>query len=103
MNMIERFWAVADDIMAEGLAEEGTMMGTRCLRVDGEFFAMPEHRGGGLIVKLPAARVSELLAMGAGRAFAPSGRVFREWVLVPNHDDQTWADLMREARDFVAG
>ena len=101
MNMIERFWELADDITGAGLAEEGTMMGTRCLRSAGEFFAMPEHRGGGLIVKLRAARVAELIEAGIGREFAPAGRVFREWVLVPEFDDATWADLLREARDFV--
>jgi hypothetical protein len=78
-------------------------MGFPCLRVDGEFFATCDHRTGELIVKLPRARVQELIDQGLGQAFNPAGRVFREWVLVPERDEQRWTELLTEARVFVSG
>ena len=76
-------------------------MGFPCLRVEGQFFATCDHRTGNLIVKLPRARVQELIDFGVGQAFAPAGRVFREWVLVAERDDQQWSALIAEARSFV--
>jgi len=64
---------------------------------------MPHHKGPGIVVKLPRARVDELIEAGEGAAFAPAGKVFREWVLVETHDDARWQQLLREACDFVAG
>lgn len=52
------------------------MMGFPCLRVDGAFFASCDHRSGDLIVKLPEARVRELIAEKTGKPFAPAGRIF---------------------------
>lgn len=102
MDPMELFWDLAADLLGRGGVEEGTMMGTACLRNNGEFFAMPDHREGGLIVKLPAARVDELVAEGVGRPFAPAGRAFREWVQVPAPDAARWRALLDEAARFVA-
>lgn len=74
-----------------------------CLRVDGEFFAAPEHRSGDLIVKLPETRVEELIGAGIGVEFAPAGKVFREWVRVAKRDPDLWDGLLADARSFVAG
>lgn len=101
MDPVELFWELAIDMIGRDGVEEGTMMGTRCLRRDGVFFAMPEHKGGGLIAKLPVDRVEALVAEGVGRPFAPAGKVFREWVLVPETDLQTWVALLDEARRFA--
>jgi hypothetical protein len=49
----------------------------------------------------PQDRVDELVGSGAGRAFAPAGRVFKEWVSIPQPDRQRWLDLMREGIAFV--
>ena len=69
------FRELAEPLLAEGLAEEGTIMGFPCLRAPGgAFLATAEHRTGDLIVKLPRARVDELIASGAGEPFAPAGR-----------------------------
>ncbi len=101
MDPIELFWDLAAERIGRGGVEEGTMMGTPCLRSNGEFFAMPEHQGAGLIAKLPSSRVDELIADGIGRPFAPAGKVFREWVLLPEPDRQRWGALLDEARRFV--
>lgn len=97
------FWELVDELRTEDpRVEEGTVMGGRCARVAGEFLALVDFKGSGLVVKLPAARVRELVAAGEGRAFAPAGRVFREWVSVPRCDRQRWMALLREGIAFVA-
>ncbi len=97
------FWKVATPLLSSGEATEGALMGFPCLRVEGEFFATCDHRTGQLIVKLPKERVRELIDGGSGQPFAPAGRIFREWVLVPERDEQRWVGLIAEARSFVKG
>jgi hypothetical protein len=45
--------------------------------------------------------VGELIANGVGEPFAPAGRVFREWVAIPQPDRERWQRLLTEARDHV--
>jgi len=99
----ELFWSLAQPLLDSGRAEEGVLMRQPCLRVAGEFFAAPEYRSGDLIVKLPETRVEELISAGAGLEFAPAGKVFREWVQVPERDVKLWGRLLYEARTFVSG
>ena len=77
-------------------------MGGPCLRLRGQFLAMPNHRGPGLVVKLPAARVRSLISEGRGEAFAPAGRVFKEWLLIPAYDAALWDSLLAEGQQFVS-
>lgn len=96
------FWDVAESHLGTG-AERSTMMGFPCLRIGGEFFASVDRHTGDLIVKLPAARVDELISDEIGEAFAPNGRRFKEWTSIPSRDEDEWAGLVAEARDFVSG
>ena len=99
----ERFWELIGELQLEdGRVEEGTIMGGRCARVSGEFLALVDFKGSGLVVKLPKARVAELIAAGTGQPFGPAGRIFTEWVSVPEYDRSTWASLLRERVEFVA-
>ena len=98
----ETFWDLAAPRIAEGRVTEGTMMGTRCLRRDGEFVAMIARKWEGLIVKLPPERVTELVDAGTGRSFSPNGKVFRAWLHVPDVDESVWAELLDEAIDAAA-
>ncbi len=75
--------------------------GTATLRVHGKIAAMTpdEH----LVVKLPAARVTALVAGGEGLPF-PSGRPpMREWVAVVSDDPRVWTTFVDEALTFVGG
>jgi len=97
------FWELAAPLIAEGTAEEGELMRSQCLRIGGEFLAMPEYRTGDLVVKLPANRVAELVEAGTGLPFAPAKRVFKEWVQVPGRDEALWRELLAEGVAFAEG
>ena len=76
----QRFMAITEPLLDEPLIARSTMMGLPCLRVDGAFFASYDRRTGDLLVKLPAARVDELIAAGRARLrsrWAPFPRVGR--------------------------
>ena len=97
----ELFWELAEDLLTEPAVTRSTMMGYPCLRTNGAFFACIERSTGHLIVKLPAERVTELVACGQALPFAPNGRVFREWAAFPDPDCDEWIALLEEARAFV--
>lgn len=98
-----RFWALAMPLLGRAGVTRSTMMGLPCLRVDGAFFASFDRRTGDLLVKLPEARVDQLVATGRAHAFAPAGRRFREWAAVPQVRRRAWTALIEEALEFVAG
>jgi hypothetical protein len=97
------FWQLAQQLLGEPGVTQGTMMGYPCLRADGAFFACVERTTGHLIVKLPAQRVSALVATGQALPFAPNGRTFREWAAFPAADPGEWRALLAEAREFTGG
>jgi uncharacterized protein (DUF2461 family) len=99
----ELFWDLVEPMYADPAVRRSTMMGLPCVRLDGRFFASLDRGTGALLVKLPAERVTALVAAGEGEPFAPAGRVFREWVAVPRPDRRRWGALLAEARDHAAG
>jgi hypothetical protein len=102
MKSEDLFWTLAAELEAEDTrVAEGTIMNGRCLRVGKEFLALVDHKGSGLVVKLSAKRVAELIESGAGRPFAPAGRVFKEWVSVPKPDRRQWLSLLREGIELA--
>jgi hypothetical protein len=97
------FWDLIDELRVDDpRIEEGTIMGGRCARVAGEFLALVDYKNSGLVVKLPRERVDALIAEGVGRAFAPAGKVFREWVAIPQRNRRRWRNLLEEGIAFVA-
>ncbi len=97
------FWELIDELQVDDpRIEEGTIMSGRCARVDGEFLALVDFKGSGLVVKLPRDRVQQLIDDGVGQAFAPAGRVFKEWVSIPERNRRRWRSLLVEGIAFVA-
>jgi len=73
--------------------------GSNALKVDGKIFAMMVR--GSLVLKLPKARVEELINAGIGGPFdAGKGKPMKEWVTILAMPAK-WAALAREARRFV--
>ena len=99
-----RFWQLASQLQSEDeRVELGTIMSSRCLRVGKEFLALYDLRQGGAVVKLPKERVDKLIASGHGEPFAPAGKIFKEWVFVPDAHRRRWPKLMRDGIAFVGG
>jgi len=95
------FWDLADSLLQTGAVTRSTMMGLPCLRVNGLFFASFDRRTDSLLVKLPAARVDELIDSDQGTPFAPAGRRFRQWAAITRDRSAIWPSLLDEALSFV--
>lgn len=92
------FWQLAAELQREDpLVVDGSIMKGPCLRHGGEFLALVDYKGSGLVVKLPKSRVAELIESSVGRPFAPAGRIFSEWLAVPVPNRKRWLALLREA------
>jgi hypothetical protein len=94
-----------DELIARYLPDprvtEGTGFGSsRGLRVGGKIFAIFGERE--LTVKLPKARVDELVDSGVGTRFDPGhGRLMREWLTVSTRHAAQWERLADGALRFV--
>jgi hypothetical protein len=70
------------------------------LRVSAKIYAI--HNDGGLVLKLPSARVQELIATGDAAAWGPgTGKTMKEWVAISPAVIEDWPTLVAEARTFV--
>ena len=80
----------------------GKMFGSTGLKVHGKVFAMLVKDK--LVVKLPKARVEELIALERGLLFNPGhGRLMKEWISVESSDDEKeWDQLVAAALTFVS-
>ncbi|MQA87513.1 MAG: hypothetical protein GEV03_23540 [Streptosporangiales bacterium] len=96
------FWELAEPMYGDPAVRRSTMMGLPCLRYEGRFFASLDRRTQALLVKLPGPRVAQIIQDGEGEHFAPAGRVFREWVVIPHPDHRRWSALLHEAKSFAA-
>jgi hypothetical protein len=91
---------LTDDLLYDPAIGRATMMGYPCV-LAGRFLASYDDKAGCLVVKLPRERVTELVEKGQGDPFAPAGRVFREWVMIPTVDRGLWQAVLAEAVDFA--
>jgi len=92
---------LTDDLLYDPAIGRATMMGYPCVRLAGRFLASYDDKTGCLVVKLTRERVTELVDNGDGDPFAPAGKVFGEWVSIPNVDRDLWQALLAEAVDFA--
>jgi hypothetical protein len=102
---LQKAHAIFDPIAARLLQREdvdiGPMFGSEGLRVRGKVFAFVGHRGG-LVVKLPEARVTELAEQGGVERMIMRDRAMREWATVAvGAGAQQWDLLIREAFDYL--
>jgi hypothetical protein len=86
--------------MQPGVAA-GTGFGAgRGLRVGGRIFAI--FGDGEITVKLPKARVAQLVEAGVGRRFDPGhGRLMKEWLTVAVDHAASWDELADEGLAYV--
>ena len=79
----------------------GSRFGSSSLKVHDKIFARVSAKGE-FVVKLPKARVDDLVADGAGERFdAHRERPMKEWLVVRGQSAGEWLQLAREALDFV--
>ena len=102
---LEQAHAIFDPIAARLLerpeVDIGAMFGSEGLRVRGKVFAFVGHLGG-LVVKLPEARVTELAEQGVAARMIMRDRPMREWVTVSvEAGPQRWDDLISEALAYL--
>jgi hypothetical protein len=102
-----RWERLVEEMLAGGSATYGNADGPRrafgstSLKTDGRVFAMLVQDR--LVVKLPAGRVSALVAEGVGDPFDPGhGRIQREWLSVRGEDLADWRPLAVDSEAFVA-
>jgi len=96
-----------DDLIAEMLGTAGVSppspgggFGSSALRIQNKIFAMLVR--GRLVVKLPRARVDELVAAGEGDRFdANKGTPMKEWLSLDPGSALDWSPIAREALEFV--
>ncbi len=100
----QRFAAVVAALAAQprvtvGAGKKG--FGSSALKVGDKIFAMISSQGM-FVVKLPKARVDELVASGTGQRFDPGhGRIMKEWLALEPGSGEDWLALAREALRFV--
>jgi hypothetical protein len=103
MTLQRRFAGAVDALVSsDERVEWGRMLRAPALRTRGGHFAFAS--GDDLVVKLPAGRVTALIASGDGRPCEiRPGSPMREWVRVSPTHDRGLAAYLRESRDFVLG
>jgi TfoX/Sxy family transcriptional regulator of competence genes len=96
----EAFDPIAQRYLARDGVDIGRMFGSEGLRVRGKVFAFVGFDGG-LILKLPEARVDEISAEGWGTRMAMRGRPMREWAVLDVAELAHWDAAVGEAFAFV--
>jgi len=104
MKASERYARLVTDLAgAPGVTSiaEGKGFGSSGqLKVDGRIFAMLVRDA--LVLKLPAARVTELVSAREGAPFdAGKGKPMREWFVLSPTSKKEWRGLAGEAMAFV--
>ena len=97
--MTDTRWQELVETAEGGSVTQGTMFGSKGLRTGTKFFAIWWHEQ--LVVKLPPARLTELVGAGDGQPFEPmEGRRMNGWIVLD--DSMDWQPVVREAGAYVA-
>ncbi len=98
---IELFTAVAAHHGVGWMPSGSPRFGADALRVNGKIFAALTRKHH-LLLKLPPARVAQLVENGRAERFASGGRVMNDWITLTPQQASEWTPLADEARAFVA-
>jgi hypothetical protein len=94
-----------DDLVMEQLARPGVSLGrmfhSEGLRIEGKVYAFFSTSRDRVVLKLPAARAAGLVADGTAEVMQMGGRRMREWVGLPEPEEETWRGLLAEAAAYV--
>ena len=103
MTPEDRFDALVTEVShVDGVSRPagGRRFGAQALRRHGRIIAM--LAGGCLVVKLPKARVDELVEAGEGVRFdANKGTPMKEWFVLAADSPRSWPDLAGEALAYA--
>jgi TfoX/Sxy family transcriptional regulator of competence genes len=96
-----RFQAIVEIYSQIAGISPGRMFSSTALKVHGKVFALLVR--GRLVVKLPKAKIDELVVLKRGSPFDPGhGRPMKEWISIEMTSDETeWPDLVKAAKAFV--
>jgi hypothetical protein len=98
-ELFEALCAEYAGVTGVSVPDGGQGFGSRALKINNRIFAMLV--GGRLVVKLPRARVAELIETGRGQPFdAGKGRPMKEWVALTGDEAECRA-LVVQAQAFV--
>ena len=96
--MPEDTWEDLVERTTDGDVTPGSMFGCRGLRTGRRFFAIRWHER--LVVKLPPARLEELVRSGRAEVFEPmEGRRMNGWAVL--RDAVEWDPVVAEARAWT--
>jgi hypothetical protein len=88
------FDALAEELTELPDVDRAMMFGSKGIRARGRFLAFV-GAAGQLVVKLPSARVAELVAVGTGSRVRIGRNLAAEWIGVPYAPDADGGDLWR--------
>ena len=95
--------AAVSAMLAETGVEQSTMMGSSCLRYQGDFIGMMFDKEDALIIKVSADRVNALVEGGQGMEFNYTGKRFKEWVMIPLEFQDDYTGYLAEALVYAKG
>ncbi len=98
---VELFRAVAVHHGESWTLSDSPKFGANALRVNGKIYAALTRKHA-LLLKLPPARIAELLKKKRARRFESGGRVMNGWITLASDDGTEWIALSDEARTFVS-
>ena len=97
---IDLFRAVAAHHGVKWTPNDSPKFGSNALRVNGKIYAALT-RSRRLLLKLPPARVAELLTAKRAERFESGGRVMNGWVILTSNNADDWIALSDEARALL--
>ena len=97
------FWQLVKPYQKLPDVEKGIIFGCPCLYRNKKFFASCERDTGHLLVKVNEELVNEFIDQGMAEAFAPLGKVFKEWMILPNRDEELWLEMIEIAYQQQSG